>query len=115
MATFPIHKEELAKVLGVTVQWCEDMHYSMPCARRVDGTAWWLSDEAQLEVWKQYAEVWNNALEPPEPKPARGVEGPSSSDRVFALSDAAVPESTRDRDRCAAYVRPAATRPHSIP
>lgn len=78
MATFPIHREELAKLLGVTVQWCEDMHYGMPCARRVDGSAWWLSDDAQLEVWKQYADAWNNPPEP-QPQPVRPVEAPYSS------------------------------------
>jgi hypothetical protein len=60
MTDFPIYREELAKLLGVTVQWCEDMRYSMPCARRVDGTAWWLSEPGQLEVWKKYADVWLN-------------------------------------------------------
>jgi hypothetical protein len=79
----------LAKVLGVSVQWCEDMHNGMPCARRVDGSAWWLDDDAALAVWKRYADVWNNPPEPPKPQPVRGVEGPSSSDRVFALLDAA--------------------------
>jgi hypothetical protein len=60
VATFPIHREELAKLLGVTVQWCEDLHYGMPCSRRLGDGTWWLSGEAELEVWKKYADVWLN-------------------------------------------------------
>lgn len=76
-------------MLGVPVEWCKDMHYGMPCAIRLGDGVWWVDNDASLSVWKQYADVWNNPPKPPKPQPVRGVHGPSSSDRLFALLDAA--------------------------
>ena len=62
MTTFPLYKEELAKVLGVSVEWCEDMHYGMPCAIRLGDGVWWVDNDASLEVWRKYADVWKQLM-----------------------------------------------------